>query len=440
MIKSIDKRDYYILALNAGCYKHKGWVIEAFSYVEHLATSRGKADWPYALHRDEEGYYCFLPGESDKVYIQGAFKTGGPFHFLEEIMVGAKEVPNIHQNTVTYYGNLLVNYTCLVYAFGSRVEFVPGPVTIAKMEERIQPRLATVPPDDKIAKAERIAESLYIDEFKLFNDGVRHLEGLSQLCVPSASEKTMTVSPEVIKRRDELFKEHAHELDDPLVQAKIDKELIAMEKAWIKGDPAERFYIKGKSYDVVRKRLFLYQGQENGFGKIGKTITTSLNEGWDIKNLPAMANALRNGSYSRGFLTALGGVEAKGNYRIFQNTVVAEDDCGSKMGMRIVLAPDMAKHFISSSVIEKSGKVVELTEENVQSYVGHPIVIRSVAYCKTANQNVCAVCVGKKIASTPNAISTYASDLGSLFVALMLAAMHGVALKTAKVSYINELR
>lgn len=438
MIKTIDKRDYFIQAMNAQCYRHKAWIIEAFSHVPHLASETKKGpSWPYALYRDAEGYYTHIEGDPDKIYIQGAFREGGPLHFLEEIMVAAGEVPNVRQNTVTYYGNLLVNYVCLVYAFGNKMEFVPGPTTISGMESRIQSKLVSVP---EHAKAERIAEALYIDEFKLFNDGVRHLEGLSQLCVPSASEKTMTVSPEVIKRRDELFKEHAHELDDPLVQAKIDKELIAMEKAWIKGDPAERFYIKGKSYDVVRKRLFLYQGQENGFGKTGKTITTSLTEGWDIKNLPAMANALRNGSYSRGFLTALGGVEAKGNYRIFQNTVVAEEDCGSKMGMRILLTPETAKHFISSSVIEKNGSVTELTTDNVGKYIGHPIVVRSVAYCKTPNQNICAVCVGKKIATTPNAISTYASDLGSLFVSLMLAAMHGVALKTAKVDYIADLR
>jgi hypothetical protein len=439
MTATIDKREYYIRALNAGCYRYKQWVIELFSWVDGALEGKGKP-YPYALTRhnhDDQLYYTFTdPATHEEVRIKGTATEGQPFHFMDEIKLNAGEVPNIHQPVTTRYGNLLVNFVCLVYAFGDKVEFMPGPMTVAKMEAVIEKRLADTPPSGH----ERDPSKLYIDEFKLFNDGVRHLEGFSQLCVPSASKKTMTVSPEVIKRRDELFKQHAHELDDPLVQAKIDKELIAMEKKWMEGDPGQRFYIKSKSYDVVRKKLFLYQGQESGFGKVGKVITSSLTEGWDVKNLPAMANALRNGSYSRGFLTALGGVEAKGNYRIFQNTVVAEEDCGSKLGIRITLTQDMAKHFISSSVIEKDGSLTELTDQNLNEYVGKPITVRSVAYCKTANQNVCAVCVGKKIAQTPTAISTYASDLGSLFLSLMLAAMHGVALKTATVNYINDLR
>jgi hypothetical protein len=433
--RRIDKRDYFIRALNAGCYRHKAWVIEAFSFVEKL-SGEGKP-YPYALHRREKGAYFFIdPDDGNETFIEGTFKEGGPFHFLEEIMVGSDEVPNIHQNTITFYGNLLVNYCCLIYAFGDKVDFMAGPMTVAKMEGVIEKRLEDTPAPGK----ERDAAKLYIDEYKKFNDGIRHLEGFTQLCVPSASIKTMTVSPEVIKRRNELFKEHAHELNDPLVQAKIDRELIAMEKAWIKGDPAERFYIKSKSFDIVRKKQFLMLGQDNGFGITGTLNKSSLSEGWDIKHFPEMNNSLRNGSYSRGFLTALGGVEAKGNYRIFQNTTVAEHDCGTKLGLRMFLAKDMAKYFISSYVIEKDGSVTELTDANIEKYTDKHVVIRTIAYCKTPNQNVCAICVGSKIAQTPTAISTYASDLGSGFVQAFLAATHGVALKTSKVNFIESLR
>lgn len=434
-MKTMHKRDYYIHALNAGAYRYKTWVITLFS--ETSGEAPATEVYPYALSKHIEKnthYFTFKdPSTHEEILLEGTFTTGAPFSFREEITIAANEVPNIHKGVTTFYGNLLVNYICLVYAFGDKVEFRSGPETVARMEREIQNRLT-----DKIDPS-KPNKNLTIDEFKLFNDGVRHLEGFSSLCVPSASEKTMTVSPAVIKRRDELVKEYKGQLEDPIIQAKIDKELISMEKEWMKGDPAERFYINNKSYDVVRKKLFLMQGQESGFGKIGKTITSSLAEGWDINNLPAMANALRNGSYSRGFLTALGGVEAKGNYRIFQNTTVTEEDCGTKLGLRLYLSKDIARHFISSSVINENGTITELTEENIHEYYDKPVIVRSVAYCQTANQNVCAVCVGKKIAQTPTAISTYASDLGSTFVGIMLKVMHGVALKTAQVDYLADL-
>lgn len=432
-VLTISKRDYYIRALNSGAYRHKEWVIRCFAVISHAKES--STHYPYKLHSTDDGAFYYVNEDNKRVFIEGTFLHTAPFHLMEEIIVGHNEVPNIHQNTVTFYGNLLVNYVCLVYAFGDKVEFKPGPTTVADMEARIEPRLADMPE----GRAMRLPDKLYVDEFKRFNDGISHLGGFSQLCVPSATPKTMTVSPEVIKRRNELFKKYEGQLEDPVIQAHIDKELTQMERDWMKGDPGERFYIKGKSYDVVRKKTFLYYGQESGFGKTGKTITQSLNEGWDIKNLPDMANALRNGSYSRGALTALGGVDAKNNYRMFQNTVVAEPDCGSKLGLRITLHADMAKYFISSYVIEKDGTLVELTEENLPSYTNKPIVLRSVGYCKTANQNLCGVCVGSRIAQTPNAISTYASDIGSKFLLAFLAMMHGKAVKSNKVHYIADL-
>jgi hypothetical protein len=438
MMPAINKRDYFIRAMQEQCYRYKGWVIEAFATVANL-SSKGK-DFPFALTRHEDGSYSFFdPVTQTETLLEGTFMEHGPFHFLEEIVIGAHEIANVKQNTITFYGNLLVNCTCLVYSFGDKVPFQTGPMSVSGMEKLIEKRLVdTYHQDDEHVAAE--VRNLYVSEFKKFNEAVRHLEGFTQLCVPSASKKTMTVSPEVIKRRNELLKEHEHDIDDPVVQAHIDRELIQMERDWMRGDPGDRFYIKAKSYEIVRKRLFLMQGQENGFGKTGAVIKTSLSEGWDAENLPAMANALRNGSYSRGAMTALGGVEAKGNYRIFQNTIVAEDDCGAKLGLRFTLDPAMAPNFLSSSIIEADGTVVELTDANLSQYVGKPIVLRTVGYCKTPDQNVCAVCVGKKIASTPNAISTYASDLGSVFVSLMLSLMHGTALKTSRIDYITMLR
>lgn len=431
MTTVMNKRDYFLHAMAAQCYRHKAWVLEAFASVEKLDGSH--KTYPYALTRHENGSYSFKdPHSHEEVILEGTFLKGAPFQFLEEITVGPGDLPNVKETVVTCYGNVLVNSLCLVYPFGDRIPFQTGPMKVSKMESLVEPLLV----DSHTPKERWPKNAITIPEFKRFNESVRHLEGFSQLCVPSASAKTMTVSPEVIKRRNELIKEHRHELNDPLVQAKIDKELIAMEKAWMKGDPGERFYIKDKSYDVVRKRLFLAVGQEKGFGHTGDYIPTSLSEGWRVKDIPSMATALRDGSYSRGAWTAMGGVEAKNNYRIFQNTVVAEEDCGSPLGLRLTIPKKHGKLFISSSVIEKDGKVVELTDENIGAYVDKPVTLRSVAFCKTADQNVCATCVGKKIAQTPNAISTYCSDLGSTFLSLSLKAMHGSALKIATFDYL----
>jgi len=425
---SVPKREYYLAALRAGCYRYKQWVIECFAEVDDLGEK--PRPYPFALYRDAGGYYFHEGGHTDeRTYLDGALKEHGPFAFMEELVLGPGDLENVTEATVTCYGNALVNATALIYAFGSKVPFLTGPLTVAGIEKKLEPRL--IGNED----TPHGAKNLTIGEYKKFCDGITHLNGLTPLCVPGATPKTLTIDKAILKRRDELFKEYKDRLDDPIVQAHITDELVKMDKASFKGDPAERFYIKSKSFEVVRKRLHLFVGEESGFGKKGSFIKSSLAEGWNIEELPSMANAMRAGSFNRGSRTALGGVEAKNNYRIFQNTVVAEDDCGTTLGLRIVLTDDMIKHWLGHYVIEKDGHNVELTDENMAQYVNKPIIVRSPAYCKTAKQNLCARCVGSRIATTPTAISTYASDLGSKFLSLMLASVHGVALKTHKFSY-----
>lgn len=431
----MQKRDYFIAAMNAECYRYKRWVIEAFSVTAQDTNPR---PYPYALSRDNEGYY-FTQASGEKTYLddapKGAKTLEAAFTFIDTLTVGPKDIPNLTKPVETTYGQLFVNFLCLVYAFGPKVAYQNGPITVKRMEKIIERRLVDNPPPGKA----RNEHDLYIDEYKKFNEAVGSLVGFTQLCVPSATPKSLVTDPAIRKRRNELLKQHKDELDDPVVQARIEAELIQMDKEWLKDDPASRFLIKEKNYAIARKKMFIDQGEEKGFGTSQGMITTSLDEGWDINKLPAMASSLREGSFSRGALTALGGEATKFNYRIFQNTVIAEEDCGSKLGLKLVIPKEDSESYLSSSVIEKDGKVVELTEDNILKYVDKPVTLRSPAFCKTKHQNFCAVCMGKKIAAHPEALSSYAASVGSTFLTCFLKRMHGMSLKTATLDLDNAL-
>jgi hypothetical protein len=425
----MHKRDFFLQALASGAYRYKRWVIEAFS------VTRNSKPWPggdgvvaFALHRNEEGKPFVYIGQDEVVtYLEGCLPNEPAFHFREEVVVGVGDLPNIKAPITTTYGNLLVNQLCLVYPFGDKIDYMEGKISPGRIEKIIEQRLRDNPKDGK----ERDPRFIYVDEYRKYNEAIFSLAGYTQLCVPSASAKTMTTDPRIAVRRKELLDEYRDQLHDPVIQAKIGNELIAMDKAWIKGDSSEGFFIKSKSFDVVRKKLFLFQGKESGFGSDSPFIETSLADGWDIDNLPAMGNALRDGSYNRGAQTALGGEATKFNYRIFQNTVVEGLDCGTKMGLPVIIEKDKASFYVSSSIITPTG-LVELTEENVNQYVDKKVLLRSPAYCKTPGINFCATCMGKRIAETPTAISTYAADVGSIFLSTFMASMHGKALVTAK--------
>lgn len=423
------KRDYFLLALRSGLYQYKRWVLEAFAITELKPHS----EYNHRLVRTEDGRYGVFDQETGETTpIVDAFPDEPLFRPLEAVALKAGDMENVSSDVKTTYGNLLVNQILLCYPFGAKIDFIAGPITIGAIEKIIQKRWDDDVPEEEAAKLPPSKQPIRTSEYLKFNEGAGQLPGLSQLCVPSATRKTMTADPAMIKRRDELLEKHKHELHDQVVLSKILAELVAMDKEWMKGDPGERFYIKGKSYDVVRLKIFIMQGISTGFGEAADLITSSLDEGWDISKLPAMVNQLRDGSFSRGAQTALGGVEVKFNYRIFQNSTVIDEDCGTKRGLKYVITKDNAKHFSSNYWI-KQGQSMLLTDEMLESLTGKEIAIRSPIYCRSSGANFCRYCVGEEIAKTPQALSTYAASVGSNMMLAFMGAMHGKSLRTERV-------
>lgn len=431
---AMDKKTYFKLAMEAGCYRYKRWVVEAFSIV---MSAQRAPEYRYALVRDPKRGYGFVsptgnpegtPNADEIILLTDTDPNQPLFAFLEPVKLKAGEVANLKQDVTTTYGNWLVNQMALVHAFGDRVDFVTGHFDIGKIQKQIAKRLQ----DDPEEGAERDPKALYVSEFCLFNEAILSLGGYNSLCVTSATEKTMTADPRIKEVRAELLEKYKDRLHDPVIQSKIEEELKKIDREWLRGDPAEKFFIRDKSYNVVRKKTFLMQGAAEGFGEEAAFIPTSLADGWDIRHLPAMANSLRDGTYNRGTQTALGGEVTKFNYRVFQNTSISEEDCGSKLGLEIVLTSDLARHVSGHFLLGPQGRLIELTDANIESYIGKRISLRYPTYCNTSGANFCATCSGKNLAATPNAISTYISDIGSTFLNLFLKKMHGSALKVVR--------
>lgn len=429
----MHKSDYFIKALNAGSYRYKRWVFEAFS----ITKTETPGDYPYALMRREDGSYWFKDPENNDAWTSiGKFpENEPPFYFREELVVGAGAVPNLKKGVTTTYGRLLANQILLVHAFGDKLDFIEGRLSVGAIEKSIQNRIRDTPRPGE----PRDPSVIYVDEYKRFSDAALSLAGYSTLCVPTATERSLTTDPNVAIRRKELIEQYKDQLNDPVIQAKIDAELIAMDRAWLKGDPSEGFFIKSKSYEVVRKKTHLLQGSESGFGKRGELIDRPLSEGWEAENLPAMANSLRSGSYNRGAQTALGGEAAKFNYRIFQNTRIVEDDCGTTLGLPLTLTKENARFYLSSSVID-GDKVVELTDETLPNFIGKRVLLRSPGFCRSKGANYCKTCVGQAIAKTPTALSTYAADIGSVFLNCFLKQMHGKAMTLVPWDFKEHIR
>lgn len=422
----MKKRDFFLKAMEAGAYRHKAWVFHAFS----MSNVPESEDIPYRLHQGTDFYYYDDPESGESVVLEDAPSQEPCFSFREKVKLKAGDVINLHEDVNSSYGNLLANYVVLVYPFGDKINYIQGAFKIGAIEKEIEGRLTTNP-EYQTKKDVEPENPIYVSEYLNYVDAILSLEGFSQLCVPSATRKTMTRDPRIPEIRAALLEKYKDSLDDPATIAKIDAELVKVDKEWLKDDLGEGFYHKSKSFEVVRKKAHLMHGAESGFqdGQKVDLVTNSLSEGWDIEKLPSMVNSLREGTYSRGAMTALGGESTKTINRIFQNTAIKEKDCGSKLGWDRTIDKENAKQYIGFFRIVPSG-TEEITDANYEKFIGKTITLRTPMFCKTPKTGFCETCMGRKISENPHALGALAAEVGSTLMLLSMGAMHGKSLKT----------
>ena len=425
------KGDYFVQAINAQAYRYKAWVLHCFSKTRLTDAD----EFSYRLFPGETHYWFHDPESGEGVVLEDTDVNVPPFSFREPIKLKAGAIANLDKDITSNYGRLLANAIALVYPLGDKIPYVEGEFSIGQIEKEIAHRLTTDPEyqDRNSFKPEK---PIFVSEYLTFVDALLSMEGYSQLCVPSATERTMTRDPRIPELRKQLLEKYKDRLNDPAVIAQIDAELIKMDKAWIKGDLGEGFYRKDKSYNIVRKKAHLMHGYESGFGLEPATIENSLSEGWDIDKLPAMVNSLREGAYGRGKMTAMGGFATKTVNRMFQNTGLSDTDCETKMGWE----REVTKNHEGFYYLNTSGKTVLIDENNIGGLIGKTVKMRTPQFCKTRGSSFCRYCVGEPNAENKNALGAHAAALTSQLMDISMQAAHGRELKTVEYTPANTIK
>lgn len=413
------KADYFIKALSGGAYRYKAWVLHCFS----LAKLSESEPFPYRLSSEGSTYAFVDPETGETEALEDAPTNLPPFHFRETLELKTDDVPNLTKDITSNYGRLLANYIALVHPFGGKIAYQEGEFNIGAVEKEIAKRLTT-DPEYQDKDSFKSDDPIYVSEYLVFADALLSMEGYSQLCVPAATAKSMTRDPNTAKLKKELLERYKDRLDDPAVIARIDAELIALDKAWIKGDLSEGFFRKGKSYDVVRKKMHLMHGYEGGFGLEPAVIENSLSEGWDIDQLPAMVNSLREGSYGRGKMTEKGGYATKVANRMFQNVNLKREDCGTTLGWERPVGPKHEGYYYITS----NGRTARIDDPKAMR--GQVVKMRSPQFCKARGVDFCRYCIGDANSENEKAISAHVSAMTSELMSIAMASAHGVALKT----------
>lgn len=432
----MKKLDFFLHAMYAEEFRRTDWVISAFAIVQEAPDAWKNNPYPYRIVQLPTGTFYVDPEKDcqDISPIEGTVPGEPPFRPRDSIRLPVGYVKNMTQETETSYGNLLINFILLIYPFGNKISYKTGTMAVNKIEDEIAPRMRDTPAPGE----PRDPKYIYVDEYLKFADAAFYLVGFSQLVVPADTPKSMLTHPDIPALKAKLYEQYKDQLKDQSVIAKIGEELQALDREWLKGDPSEGFF-NAKSMKVVRPKLFHQMGSESGLSDSieANPIKNSLFEGWDIHKFPDMNNNLRAGSFNRGAETMLGGESVKWLLRAAGNINITEDDCGSNMG-KLIENADTTK-LIGFSLIDQNELPVKITEENAGSYMGQNIRLRTPMFCRLMKTDFCKTCAGDRLSAIPTGAASAISEIGSILMAMFMAAMHGKALMTKMWDYKDQL-
>lgn len=397
------------------------WTISILTLCKYPYSDE-MLDWkPYdiALDRDTGKRVFFDPiNENGNWTAIGQVSELSPIlGYKEQFQVKPGDLPNIKESFVTTVGNFFLNLYLLVIPFGDKIPYINKKVQDSDFNDPVAAALVT--------------DQITIEEYLKYCDMADFINNFWGVGVPTGSEKTMLVSPSVMALKEKLLKEHAGELDNAVVVTQIEKQLIEQDKKDFEGDVAEDFFVSSKSRAVSRKKARIMYGMDDGLGGKPSMNTKALAEGLTTDNLPIAADSTRAASYSRGFLTAQGGELVNYLYRVFMNTKITRDDCGTKEGIPIAITTVNMKRYLGRYMFDSAGKTVLIGLDNIKNIVGKTVIVRSPGRCKEKAPNFCAHCTDEFFFKSRETVHIETSLPGSVIMNDRMKAMHGREFKIA---------
>lgn len=349
----------------------------------------------------------------------------------DEFQLNKGDIANFTEDKpiTTTLGRFIINYVLLVDPFGKLIPY----------------QNVTFKGAGKLEKL--ISEGLLKGEIngtqeKRYGANILYLTSNPEYFAPTITKKALSTGDEVKRRKYELFEEHKEAIanGDVVTIAKIEEELVNLDKAYLKGDPSKIFLMKDSYFSNIRKKLFIIHGAIPSFGRKGEYdfIPNSLEEGWTEEAFPKIVNEIRDGTYSRSTEVAKGGEESNFILRIFRDTRIIEEDCHTTHGLPIVLHEGNFSEYIDRNILV-NGKTICLTKENVKQYIGKPVLLRSPMYCKAKDGGTCYKCTSKRFEETKqDTLATIMNTLGAMFSTLALKKVHNTAVSSTRLRDLND--
>ena len=359
--------------------------------------------------------------------------AGAPaFTMLDKILVTRNMISNIKSDITSTIGRYFVNKILLDRPFGNKFDYKDESISVDNIEKELANKL--------------IDGSVNVPEYMKFMDGINYLKNLSRLVTVSATYKNVLPPDGIEKFKKDKLAEYDKKYGpnwrkDRVKVLEFKEELKAYDKEWLKDDPSYGKLTSGKITNNNRVKMYLTFGDESGFDNTGKNfefVENSLMDNYpkDKKQLAAVFNASRSGSYDRGKETQKGGATAKDILRSTSSLAVRGEDCGSKQGKKYFITKDLLDSIRGRYIVGNKPILIE----DPDKYLGKEITLRSPMYCLNKNDTFCATCVGKVMAMQRDGIALSVLNISNVITTVSMKKMHDTQLKLIDVKLEDILK
>ena len=239
-----------------------------------------------------------------------------------------------------------------------------------------------------------------LDALKRYIMREQKFQPYSNILCSSFSKEMLLSSTRINKKKKELQKKYKEQLDknDPKAAIAIEKELLAYSKEILKDDKAMDMYTSGAkgSFKNNFKNLFVIRGaiKDPDPTKGYDIVDSNYIDGIKKKDYAAMAKSLAAGPFARARKTMLGGYWEKLFLRSFQHIKLLPQgsDCHTDRTITITLNKKNIRD-VMYSYIKEGNKLIELTSQNKDKYIGKTVQIRFASLCES-KEGICSKCIG----------------------------------------------
>lgn len=248
-----------------------------------------------------------------------------------------------------------------------------------------------------------LEDKITVSQHKRYLEKTQWIMPFETVLAPNHSEKMLCCTKAINKKKAELYKKYKADIDSGKIDVaeKMEKELLAYAKEYMGDDPSMDMFLSGGggTYENNFKNLYIMKGPIKDPDPNAKqeynVALSNFCDGVSADEYTLIANSLAAGPYSRGKKTETGGYWEKLFVSALQHLILDEagSDCGSTHYITVNLTDKNISLYMYNYIIEGS-KLVELTSDNKDKYIGRKVKMRFSSMCKRTNGKICNACAG----------------------------------------------